>query len=91
MTVLNMRRLVCCVVFGFLIVPAIAQDFAFSKDSLRSLLNGPDQAISSNRILLYTNLLTQYLPNDPVFDSLKNRLIEEVENSRERENEGHGL
>jgi hypothetical protein len=85
MTEPYMKRLFYCLVLGFFVVPAIAQDFAFSKDSLHSLLNGPDQAISSHRILLYTNLLTQYLPNDPVFDSLKNRLIEEVENSRDRE------
>jgi hypothetical protein len=61
-----------------------AQKFFFREDSLRTLLKVRYASLSSDRILIISELFSRHLPDDPVFDSLKNLLIQESESSRNR-------
>ena len=61
-----------------------AQNFFFREDSLRTLLKTQYASISADRIMILSELMTRQLPGEPGFDSLKNLLIEEAEDSRNR-------
>jgi hypothetical protein len=61
-----------------------AQNFFIKEDSLRTLLNTRYTTLSRSRIMLISELLGRHLPDEPVFDSLKNLLIQEAEESRDR-------
>jgi hypothetical protein len=61
-----------------------AQKFYFPEDSLFSLLKTRYASLSQDRIMIASELKSRHLPEDPVFDSLKNAMIEESENSRDR-------
>ncbi|HEV3222714.1 MAG TPA: hypothetical protein VGZ90_07540 [Puia sp.] len=61
-----------------------AQNFFFREDSLQTLLKTEYASLSTSRILIISELMSHHLPDEPLFDSLKNLLIEESENSRNR-------
>lgn len=61
-----------------------AQNFFLREDSLLKLLKTQYTSPSTSRILIVTELMTHHLPDEPFFDSLKNLLIQESEDSRNR-------
>ena len=61
-----------------------AQKFFVKEDSLITLLKTGYSTLSADRILIASELMSRHLPEEPVFDSIKNILIEESENSRNR-------
>ena len=61
-----------------------AQKFFVKEDSLITLLKTGYSILSADRILIASELMSRHLPEEPVFDSIKNILIEESENSRNR-------
>jgi hypothetical protein len=61
-----------------------AQKFFLREDSLLTLLKTQYTAPSTDRILIVSELMTHHLPDEPLFDSLKNLLIQESEDSRNR-------
>jgi tetratricopeptide (TPR) repeat protein len=61
-----------------------AQNLFIKEDSLKTLLNTRYTTLSHNRITLISELFGRHLPDEPVFDSLKNLLIQEAEESRDR-------
>ncbi|HEY4935171.1 MAG TPA: hypothetical protein VII44_01250 [Puia sp.] len=61
-----------------------AQNFFLREDSLSTLLKTRYASLSTDRILIVSELLSRHLPDEPVFDSLKNLLIAESEDSRNR-------
>jgi hypothetical protein len=67
---------------GFIVVQG--QHFFFREDSLKTLLKTRYSGLSNDRILIISELMARHLPDEPVFDSLKNLLIEEAEDSRNR-------
>lgn len=67
---------------GFIFVQG--QHFFFREDSLQTLLRTRYAALSNDRILIISELMDRHLPDEPVFDSLKNLLIQEAEDSRNR-------
>ncbi len=60
------------------------QKFYFSEDSLLSLLKTRYASLSPERIMVAAELMGRHVPDDPIVDSLKNKIIEESENSRDR-------
>lgn len=70
----------------FLLVGYIieAQNFFLREDSLLTLLKTQYTSLSTDRILIVSELLSHRLPDEPIFDSLKNLLIQESEDSRNR-------
>jgi hypothetical protein len=61
-----------------------AQKFFLKEDSLMGLLRSGYSSLSPGRIMIASELMSRHLPEEPVYDSLKNMLIEESENSRDR-------
>ena len=61
-----------------------AQNFFLREDSLLTLLKTQYTSLSTERILIVSELLRLRLPDEPIFDSLKNLLIQESEDSRNR-------
>jgi hypothetical protein len=61
-----------------------AQNFFLREDSLLTLLKTQYTALSTNRILIVSEIISHRLPDEPIFDSLKNLLIQESEDSRNR-------
>lgn len=71
---------------SFLIIGnfANAQNFFLREDSLMTLLRTQYSTLSENRILIAAEIMSRHLPEEPVYDSLKNLLIKESEESRNR-------
>jgi len=67
--------------FGYF---AKAQNFFLKDDSLRTLLKSQYTTISPGRIRIAGELLNRYMLDENRFDSLKNKLIAEAEDSRDR-------
>jgi hypothetical protein len=63
---------------------AKAQNFFLREDSLLTLLKTQYVSLSVNRILIVSELMGRHVPDEPVYDSLKNMLIRESEESRNR-------
>ncbi len=61
-----------------------AQNFFLREDSLLTLLKTQYTSLSTGRILIASELMNLHLPDEPLFDSLKNLLIQESEDSRNR-------
>src|ERR1700688_4185226 len=61
-----------------------AQNFFLREDSLLTLLKTQYTSLSTDRILIISELMTHHLPDEPLFDSLNNLLIQESEDSRNR-------
>ena len=61
-----------------------AQNFFLREDSLFILLKTQYSSLSRDRILIVSELMTRHLPDEPLFDSLKNLIIQESEDSRNR-------
>ena len=60
------------------------QDYLLKQDSLLALMKTRYTSISPRRIEIATEILSRHLPNTPMYDSIKNLLIEEAESSRDR-------
>ena len=61
-----------------------AQNFYMREDSLLTLLKTRNSSLSTERIMIASALMYLHLPDEPLFDSLKNLLIQESEDSRNR-------
>ncbi|HTB27283.1 MAG TPA: hypothetical protein VK711_18065 [Puia sp.] len=61
-----------------------AQNFFLREDSLLTLLKTRYSSLSTERIMIASALMYLHLPDEPLFDSLKNLLIQESEDSRNR-------
>ncbi len=61
-----------------------AQNFFLKEDSLLTLLKTRYSTLSTERIMIASELMYLHLPDEPIFDSLKNLLIQESEDSRNR-------
>lgn len=61
-----------------------AQNFFLREDSLLTLLKTRYSSPSTERIMIASALMYLHLPDEPLFDSLKNLLIQESEDSRNR-------
>src|SRR5277367_2189341 len=61
-----------------------AQNFFLREDSLLTLLKTRYSSLSTERIMIASELMYFHLPDEPLFDSLKNLLIQESEDSRNR-------
>ena len=61
-----------------------AQNFFLREDSLLTLLKTQYASLSTGRILIAAEIMSHRLPDEPLFDSLKNLLIQESEDSRNR-------
>jgi hypothetical protein len=61
-----------------------AQDFFLKEDSLIVLLKTRYNSPSENRILIASEIMSRHTPFEPLCDSLKNLLIREAEESRNR-------
>ena len=61
-----------------------AQNFFLREDSLLTLLKTQYASLSTGRIMIISELMSHRLPDESVFDSLKNLLIQEAEDSRDR-------
>jgi hypothetical protein len=85
MTISGFRKysllLILFLSFGYF---AKAQNFFLKDDSLRTLLKSQYAAISPGRIQIVGELLNRCILDEKRFDSLKNMLIAEAEDSRDR-------
>jgi hypothetical protein len=61
-----------------------AQNFFLREDSLLKLLKTQYSSLSTERIMIVSELIAHRLPDEPLFDSLKNLVIQESEDSRNR-------
>ncbi len=61
-----------------------AQDFFLKEDSLMVLLKTKYGSPSENRILIASEIMSRHIPDEPICDSLRNLLIREAEESRDR-------
>jgi tetratricopeptide (TPR) repeat protein len=89
MSLLKMRNCPrsCALILGLFLLPALranSQDLLVKEDSLLHLLGGSYSSPSPRRIAIALEVLSRHAPEDPVVDSLKNLLIEEVETARDR-------
>ena len=79
-----MKKFLLLLIFGVSVHAVRAQFHLLSEDSLRHLLQHEYQSPSEMRNSVGLELLERTLPQNPAFDSLKNILISESENSRNR-------
>ncbi len=82
---INSGKIVFFIFFVFNYFSTDAQYELFSNDSLINLLKQPSSNISKQKIDIVFETLYRYVPGQPVFDSLKDMMITEVETSRNRE------
>jgi len=69
----------------FLVLHLQAQFYLLKEDSLAGLLKTKYAVLSKDRVNMTLELMGRHLPDEPSADSLRNRIIEEVETSRDRE------
>jgi hypothetical protein len=80
------RKIFLILLISFLLSGIVlkAQDFFLKEDSLMVLLKTRYNSPSENRILIATEIMSRHIPDEPICDSLKNLLIREAEEGRNR-------
>ena len=75
------------ILISFLLIGNVlkAQDFFLKEDSLMAMLKTRYNSPSENRILIATEIMSRHIPDEPICDSLKNLLIREAEEGRNRD------
>ena len=70
----------------FLFLPSVkAQDHFQNEIFLKTLLKNKFKILSRERVLVTISRMRQHFTYEPIFDSLKNSILEETENSRNRD------